>query len=102
MSETIQSQSESIEKVSNVYESLRRKKPVTKKDLKNYIKVFLGIDIPDKKICHEHSSPMDYIYHTYFSDSKNSSIINHPSSIVGQETKDDGRTKRHKYQTQTA
>ena len=39
-----------IEKASGVYSALRRNRPRTKKDVKNYVKVFLGIDIPDKKI----------------------------------------------------
>ncbi|MBN1973465.1 MAG: hypothetical protein JW787_07480 [Sedimentisphaerales bacterium] len=65
MSETIQLQSQSIEKVSSIYSALRHKKPITKKDLKNYIKVFLGLNIPDKKICLEHSSPMDYLWHAF-------------------------------------
>ena len=65
MPETKQLQSRSIEKVSSIYEALRHKKPVTKKDLKNYIKVFLGVNIPDKKICAEHYSPMDYLWYTF-------------------------------------
>ncbi len=57
-----------VEKVSGVYERLRRVRPGTKLDLKNYIKVFLGIDVPDRKICPEHSSPMDYLWHTFSSE----------------------------------
>jgi hypothetical protein len=48
-----------------LYESLRRTRPATKQDLKNYIRVFLGIDIPDKQICSEHNSPMDYLWHSF-------------------------------------
>jgi hypothetical protein len=48
-----------------IYESLRRTRPGTKRDLKNYIKVFLGIDVPDKQICPEHNSPMDYLWHAF-------------------------------------
>jgi hypothetical protein len=51
-----------------LYESLRRARPTTKQDLKNYIKVFLGIDIPDKQICLEHNSPLDYLWHSFNSD----------------------------------
>ena len=48
-----------------MYESLRRARPATKDDLKNYIKVFLGIDVPDKRICPEHNSPLDYLWHSF-------------------------------------
>jgi hypothetical protein len=48
-----------------VYESLRVTRPATKQDLKNYIKVFLGIDVPDKQICSEHSTPLDYLWHSF-------------------------------------
>jgi hypothetical protein len=48
-----------------LYESLRLTRPATKPDLKNYIKVFLGIDIPDRQICPEHNSPLDYLWHSF-------------------------------------
>jgi len=51
-----------------LYESLRRTRPTTKADLKNYIKVFLGIDVPDKQVCPEHNSPSDYLWHSFNSD----------------------------------
>ena len=57
-----------LEKASGVYESLRRTRPTTRGDLKNYVKVFLGIDIPDKRICPEHNSPMDYLWHSFWAD----------------------------------
>ncbi len=54
-----------VMKVSGVCESLRQTRPGTKQDLRNYVKVFLGIDVPDKRICPEHCSPMDYLWHVY-------------------------------------
>jgi len=54
-----------IEKAAQVYSALRRTRPRQKQDLRNYVKVFLGIDIPDKKICPEHNSPMDYLWHSF-------------------------------------
>jgi len=57
-----------IEKAAGVYESLRRTRPTTRGDLKNYVKVFLGIDIPDKRICPEHNSPMDYLWYSFSTD----------------------------------
>ncbi|MFZ2149182.1 MAG: hypothetical protein WAV28_18375 [Sedimentisphaerales bacterium] len=56
------------ERAAEVYLSLRRRAPATRGDIKNYVKVFLGIDIPDKKICPGHNSPMEYLWHSYFSD----------------------------------
>ncbi len=49
----------------HIYESLRKSRPTNKHDLKNYVKVFLGLDIPDKKICPEHNSPLDYLWHSF-------------------------------------
>ncbi|RKY23978.1 MAG: hypothetical protein DRP62_04820 [Planctomycetota bacterium] len=57
-----------IAKAAEVYLALRRSRPRTKRNLKNYVKVFLGIDVPDKKICPDHNSPMDYLWHSFASD----------------------------------
>jgi len=62
------SQSSNLQKAAHVYAELRRTRPGTKRDLKNYVKVFLGIDVPDVKICPEHNSPMDYLWHSFSSD----------------------------------
>jgi len=59
---------ETIEKAADIYSRLRRTRPVTREDLKNYVKVFLGIDIPDKRICPRHNSPMDYLWHSFSTD----------------------------------
>jgi hypothetical protein len=69
-----------IEKAADIYSLLRRTRPKNRKDLKNYVKVFLGVDVPDKRICPEHNSPMDYLWHTFAADFHDS-----------QRTKDDGR-----------
>ena len=57
-----------VEKAACVYSALRQSRPATRRDLKNYVKVFLGIDIPDRKICAEHNSPMDYLWHSFSAD----------------------------------
>ncbi len=57
-----------IAKAAHVFSVLRRTRPRTKRDLKNYVKVFLGINVPDRKICPEHNSPMDYLWHAYSAD----------------------------------
>ncbi len=57
-----------IEKAAYVYSALRRTRPKCRRKLKNYVKVFLGIDVPNKKICREHNSPMDYLWHSFSAD----------------------------------
>jgi len=52
-------------KARSVYDMLRRTRPRTRQDLKNYVKVFLGIDVPDVRICPDHGSPMDYLWHSF-------------------------------------
>lgn len=52
-------------KAAEVYSKLRRRAPGTRGDIKNYIKAYLGIDIPDKRICEGHNSPMEYLWHSY-------------------------------------
>ena len=60
-----------MEKVKGMYESLRGIRPVGRAGLRNYVKVFLGIDVPDRKVCSEHNSPMDYLWHAFNSDFTN-------------------------------
>jgi hypothetical protein len=57
-----------IRKAADVYSRLRGMRPESKQDLKNYVKVFLGINIPDKRICSGHNSPMDYLWHSFSGD----------------------------------
>jgi hypothetical protein len=51
-----------------VYERLRSQRPGSKEDLRNYVKVFLGIDVPQKRMCAEHSSPLEYLWHAFAAD----------------------------------
>jgi len=57
-----------IREAGQAYSVLRRSRPMTRSDLKNYVKVFLGLDIPDKAICPEHCSPLDYLWHSFSCD----------------------------------
>jgi hypothetical protein len=57
-----------ITKAGHIFSTLRRIQPRTKKDLKNYVKVFLGINVPDKRVCTEHNSPIDYLWHSFAAD----------------------------------
>ena len=57
-----------VKKASSVYAALRRFRPRTRDDLRNYVKVFLGLDVPAKRICPEHSSPLDYLWHSFSAD----------------------------------
>jgi len=83
-----------LTKARTVYEMLRRTRPRSREDLKNYVKVFLGIDIPDKALCPDHSSPMDYLWHSFSIDfglgisdcgleSQSKSAIRNPKSATG-------------------
>jgi hypothetical protein len=57
-----------IERAAKIYSTLRRTRPKTRQDLKNYVKVFLGINVPDKRICPQHKRPMDYLWHCFSAD----------------------------------
>ena len=70
-----------IARAAGVYEELRRTRPQTRRDLKNYVKVFLGIDVPDKRICPEHQSPMDYLWHTFRESKHEPRAANHDSVV---------------------
>ncbi len=39
--------------------------PRTKEQLRNYVKAFMGISVPDKSMCGNHASPMDYLWHSF-------------------------------------
>jgi len=60
-----------IKKAAQIYAELRRTRPSKRRDLKNYVKVFLGIDVPNRKICPYHNSPMDYLWHCFSADLPN-------------------------------
>ncbi len=83
--------SDDIEKAAGVYSALRRNRPTTKKDLKNYVKVFLGIDVPDKKICPEHNSPMEYLWHSFSADFAAKKCVN--ADTVVWANRSGGKTK---------
>ena len=57
-----------ITEANSFYEKLKRTMPRTKTDLKNYLKVFLNLNIGDTRICDGHNTPMDYLWHCYNSD----------------------------------
>jgi hypothetical protein len=59
---------EKISAANGIYESLRKQTPKTRADLKNYLAVFLGLDIGNTRICPEHNPPMDYLWHCWSSD----------------------------------
>ena len=58
-----------------VYRQAKLVRPVSKIMLRNYVEAFLGINIPDKKICDEHTSPMDYLWHSFNADFEKSAPI---------------------------
>ncbi len=54
-----------IKKAGAVYSSVRRVRPETREHLGNYVKEFLGFEVPDKVICDGHSSPMDFLWDSF-------------------------------------
>lgn len=68
-SAAISAVSDDIRKAAYVYSQLRQAPPRTILDLKNYVKAFLGVDLPDKRICPNHHSPLDYLWHSFSADS---------------------------------
>jgi hypothetical protein len=66
-----------IERTAHIYSELRRIRPTTKRDLKNYVKVFLGINVPDKRICSEHQSPLDYLWSAFLESKHEARAANH-------------------------
>ena len=70
-----------IERAAQVYSELRQIRPLTRRDLKNYIKVFLGVDVPDRRICFEHQSPMDYLWYTFSELKRDPQPANHDSIV---------------------
>ena len=70
-----------IKRATHIYNLLRRTRPVTRRDLKNYVKVFLGVDVPDKRICPEHNSPMDYLWYSFLELKRQPGIANHDSIV---------------------
>jgi hypothetical protein len=69
-----------IQRAAHLYTELLHRPPGTRRDLKNYVKAFLGIDVPDKQICPDHHSPMDYLWHSYSRDLQRET--NRPSAIA--------------------
>ena len=51
-----------------VVEGLRGRRPIGRGALRDYVKVFFGVDIPDVALCEGHGSPMDYLWHAWSAD----------------------------------
>ncbi len=49
-------------------EKLRLVRPETKEHLRDYIRVFFGVNVPDKILVEGHSSPMDYLWYAFNTD----------------------------------
>ncbi|AQT66961.1 Terminase-like family protein [Anaerohalosphaera lusitana] len=57
-----------VGRANRIYEDLRMIRPAGRSDIKNYIKVFLGVDVPDVRVCGDHDTPMDYLWHCWSAD----------------------------------
>ncbi|MBE0535057.1 MAG: hypothetical protein IH624_05250, partial [Phycisphaerae bacterium] len=51
-----------------VYSALRGAVPADRRGLRNYVKVFLNVHVPDVRVCAGHASPMDYLWHAWHVD----------------------------------
>ncbi len=69
-----------IQRAAYLYSELRQRPPRTRRELKNYVKAFLGIDVPYKRLCSDHSSPMDYLWHSFGLDASRASVKNRVSN----------------------
>jgi hypothetical protein len=88
-------------------ESLRHARPRTREELKTYVKTFLDVDVPDVRLCPDHSSPMDYLWNSFAIDdglliiddlsarpapetpsTSPPSALNNPSSIIHHQCSD--------------
>lgn len=49
-------------------EGLRLFRPKTRDQLARYVRYFLKIKTPDRRVCPGHASPMDYLWHSYNAD----------------------------------
>ncbi len=58
-------QNQSTANLRRVYESLRLNRPRSKRQMLDYVKVFLGSSVPDKAMCPGHSTPADYLWHAF-------------------------------------
>lgn len=54
--------------ISKITEELRLMRPTTKSGLRDYIKIFFDVDVPDSILTPGHSSPMDYIWFSFSQD----------------------------------
>jgi hypothetical protein len=52
--------------VRRAFEIVRGAGPKNRRELKSYVRRFLGVDVPTKRMCPGHSSPMDYLWHAHF------------------------------------
>lgn len=53
-----------------VIKKLKFSPPKSRTDLANYLAAFLNLRIPDRAICEDHCSPLDYLWHSYNADFK--------------------------------
>ncbi len=51
-----------------VRSAVRKYRPRTKEELGDYLRVFLGLDVPDRSICPGHNSPLDYLWYSFNTD----------------------------------
>ncbi|MEN6384424.1 MAG: terminase family protein [Phycisphaerales bacterium] len=66
----------SNKRINRIYQSLQtliNNRPPTSADLEHYLSTYLHINIGNTKICPDHDSPLDYLWHSFNSDFDGSS-----------------------------
>jgi len=49
-----------------ILRSLRGIRPSCQRELHDYVKLFTGVNVPDRNMCEGHSAPLDYLCHAFF------------------------------------
>ena len=44
---------------------VRSAAPATRRQLKDYVRAFLDLKVPDTRLCDGHAAPMDYLWHAW-------------------------------------
>ena len=53
---------------SQAFEQFRLRRPTTREHLREYVSEFLGVHVPDVRMCEDHATPMDYLWHAFNAD----------------------------------
>ena len=57
-----------LQTASHAYKQSRLIRPVTRQGLRNYVRQYLGVDVPNVRMCDDHATPMDYLWYAFNAD----------------------------------